>query len=160
MTIQAQWNNEKFGILQGVLKNLDSFEISCGLSTEEKDSSSGVKNTIVKGIAGEELKISYSAGFAVGTDPRQEFERFKKIASKVQGDNFYLGSKNVGMNKFILEQVDLSDVQKDNSGRFYSGKITLNFSYGAGLKKSKSSKNSDLKLTAKDYENARKLVKE
>lgn len=162
MTIQAQWNNEKFGLLQGVLKNLDSFEISCSLATEEKDSSNGVKKTVVKGIAGEELKVSYNAGFVVGTDPRQEFERFKKIASKGQSDNFYLGSKNVGINKFMLEQVDLSDVQKDASGRFYSGKISLNLSYDTNYsKKFNSSKSGgDLKLTAKDYENARKLVKE
>ncbi len=148
MTIQAQWNNEKFGVLQGVLKNLDSFEISCGISTEEKDSSNGVKKTIVKGIAAEELKISYSASFAVGTDPRQEFERLKKIASKGQADNFYLASKNVGNGKFIIQQVDLSDVKKDATGKFYSGKISVNLKQNiSSSSKGSSTKKSGLSIT-------------
>lgn len=128
MTVQAQWNNEFFGLTASRLRNLESFEISCGIETEEKDSANGVKKTVVKGLSAEELKISYNAGFVVGTDPRQEFEDFKNLADKGKADNFYLGNKKVGLGKFLINQVDLSDVVKDNTGRFYSGKISLSFS--------------------------------
>lgn len=163
MTIQAQWNNELFGRLPSSLKALESFEISCGVETEEKESSNGVKKTVVKGLSSEKLKVSYTAGFAVGTDPRQEFEHLKKVASKGELDHFYLGSEKVGRNEFMIEQVDLSDVTKDNTGRFYSGKITINFgdntnNSASKTKSSSSSKSGGLKLTAQDYENARKLV--
>ena len=134
MTVQAQWNKEIFGRTTSYLRNLESFEISCGIETEEKAASNGVKKTVVKGLSTEELKISFNAGFPVGTDPRQEFEDFKKIADKGQTDNFYLGSKNVGVGKFMLEQVELSDVQHGNTGRFYSGKISLSFSQDPNTK--------------------------
>lgn len=138
--IQAQWNKEIFGRTASALRNLESFEISCGIETEEKAAANGVKKTVVKGLAAEELKISFNAGFPVGTDPRKEFEDFKKIADKGNSENFYLGSKNVGVGKFMLEQVELSDVQHGNTGRFYSGKISLSFSQDTNVKSKKEAK--------------------
>lgn len=142
MGIQAQWNKEVFGRTASSLRALESFEISCGIKTEEKESSKGVKKTVVKGLDNEDLKISYNAGFVVGTDPRQEFENFKKIANSGKSDNFYLGSVNAGLGQFMLDQVDLGDVVHDSTGRIYSGKITLSFSDDRNLdsKKTKGSK--------------------
>ena len=140
MTVQAEWNKEKFGRTANALRNLESFEISCGIETEEKAATNGVKKTVVKGLAAEELKISFKAGFPVGTDPRQEFQDFKKIADKGKSENFYLGSKNVGVGEFMLDQVELSDVQHGNTGRFYSGKISLSFSQDVNVKSKKEAK--------------------
>ena len=151
MSIQAQWNNEKFGITASSLKNLESFEISCGIVTEEQESSNKVKKTVVKGYAAEELKISYNAGFVVGTDPRQEFEYFKKIAG--MQDNFYLGNVNVGRTQFELDEVQLSDTQMDTNGRVFSGKISLSFTGDSNVSskgsksKGKSSKKGGLSIT-------------
>lgn len=137
MAVQAQWNKEIFGRTASSLRNLESFEISCGVVTEENESSNGVKKTVVKGIAAEDLKISFNAGFVVGTDPRQEFEDFKKIAG--MQDNFYLGNVDVGRTSFELDEIQLSDTQMDSTGRIYSGKISLSFS-GDGYVSSKGSK--------------------
>lgn len=146
MATQAEWNNEKFGRTANALKNLESFEISCGIVTEEQESSNGVKKTVVKGIAAEELKISYNAGFHVGTDPRQEFEDFKKIAG--QQDNFYLGNVNVGRTQFELDEIQLSDTQMGNTGRIFAGKISLSFSGDSNVSsKGSSSKSSSSKTS-------------
>lgn len=139
MTVQAQWNKEIFGRLPNSLRTIESFEISCGIATEENESTNGVKKTVVKGIAAEDLKISFNTGFAVGTDPRQEFEDFKKIAG--MQDNFYLGNVNVGRTQFELDEIQLSDTQMDNSGRILSGKISLSFTGDSNVS-SKGSKNS------------------
>ena len=136
--IQAEWNNEVFGRTANILKNIETFEISCGVVTEENESSNGVKKTVVKGIAPESLSLSFNTGFVVGTDPRQEFEDFKKIAG--MQDNFYLGNVNVGKTSFELDEIQLSDTQMDNTGRIFSGKITLSFS-GDGYISSKGSNN-------------------
>ena len=106
MAIQAQWNKEQFGRLPNSLRNLESFEISCSIKTEEQENDSEVKTTIVRGIDSETLQISYSAGFAIGTDPRQEFEDFKKLAG--MQDHFYLSNTNVGRTQFELDEVQLS----------------------------------------------------
>lgn len=143
---QAQWNNEIFGRTASSLRNLESFEISCSISTEEKESSNGVKKTVVKGLNAEELKITYNTSFAVGTDPRQEFENFKKVADKGKYADFYLGSSKVGINNFMLDSVDLSDVTYGNNGRFYAGKIALNFS---GVSNVSSSKKASSKTSVK-----------
>lgn len=145
MAVQAQWNGEIFGRNVNSLRNLESFEISCGIVTEEKESSNGIKKTVVKGYGAEELKISFNAGFVVGTDPRQEFEDFKKIAG--QQDNFYLGNANVGRTQFELDAVELSDTQINNAGRIFTGKISLSFSGDSNVSSkgssSKSSKGSN-----------------
>ena len=140
--IQAEWNKEVFGRLPNSLRNLESFEISCGIVTEENESTNGVKKTVVKGIAAEDLKISFNTGFAVGTDPRQEFEDFKKIAG--MQDNFYLGNVDVGRTQFELDEIQLSDTQMDNTGRILSGKISLSFT-GDGYESSKGSNSSKTK---------------
>lgn len=140
--IQAEWNKEVFGRMANSLRNLESFEISCGIVTEENESTNGVKKTVVKGIAAEDLKISFNTGFAVGTDPRQEFEDFKKIAG--MQDNFYLGNVDVGRTQFELDEIQLTDTQMDNSGRILSGKISLSFT-GDGYESSKGSKSSKTK---------------
>ena len=170
MAVQAQWNNEIFGRTATALRNLESFEISCGIVTEEQESSNGVKKTIVKGYAAEELKISYNAAFVVGTDPRQEFEDFKKVAG-VQ-DNFYLGNVNVGRTQFELDEIQLSDTQIDNSGRIFAGKISLSFSGDSNVSskgsnskakssKSSSGKKSSLSITQAEIDamKARQLTK-
>lgn len=144
MNIQAEWNKEVFGRTANSLRNLESFEISCGIVTEEQESSNGVKKTVVKGYAAEELKISYNAGFVVGTDPRQEFEDFKKIAG--MQDNFYLGNVNVGRTQFELDEIQLSDTQMNNTGRMLAGKISLSFSGDSNVSsKGSSSKSSSSK---------------
>ena len=151
--VQAQWNKEIFGRTASSLRNLESFEISCGIETEETESSNGIKKTVIKGYSAEELKITYNAGFAVGTDPRQEFEDFKKIAG--MQDNFYLGSANVGRTQFELDEVQLSDTQMNSSGRIFAGKISLSFSGDSNISskgsksktKGKSSKKSGLSIT-------------
>lgn len=125
MNIQAQWNKEQFGRLPNSLRNIESFEISCSIKTEEQESDSGIKTTVVRGIDSESLQVSYAAGFAVGTDPRQEFEDFKKMAG--MQDHFYLSNVNVGRTQFELDEVQLSDIQMDHSGRIHSGKINLVF---------------------------------
>lgn len=170
MAVQAQWNNEIFGRTASSLRNLESFEISCGIVTEEQESSNGVKKTIVKGYAAEELKISYNAGFVVGTDPRQEFEDFKKVAG-VQ-DHFYLGNVNVGRTQFELDEVQLSDTQLNSSGRIFAGKISLSFSGDSNVSskgsssktkspKSSSSKKGGLSITQAEIDamKARQLAK-
>lgn len=145
---QAQWNNEIFGRTASSLRNLESFEISCGINTEEKESSNGVKKTVVKGLSAEELKITYGAGFAIGTDPRQEFEDFKKVADTGKSADFYLGNQKVGIDKFMLDAVDLSDVVQGNNGRFYSGKISLSFSVNTGASDGNSQSSSKSKKSS------------
>ena len=127
MGIQAQWNDEVFGLTTKLMRHLDSFEISCGILSEEKKNANGANITIVKGIAPEEIKISYTAGFAAGTDPRQEFNDFKKYAQSAKAAPFFLGEKNIGAGKFKVESVDLSNTSFNNSGRVLSGKISLEF---------------------------------
>lgn len=149
MNIQAQWNKEQFGILPNSLRNIESFDISCGIKTEEQESSTGVKTTVVRGLESEQLQISYSTGFAVGTDPRQEFEDFKKMAG--MQDHFYLSNVNVGRTQFELDEVQLSDTQTDHTGRIYTGKINLTFTGSSNVtsKGSKSKKKTSKAKTSK-----------
>ena len=77
---QAVWNNITWGTNGNQMAHLKSIKISQNLKTEEQENQSTWNKTIVKSLEPEVLNISYSASFAIGIDPRGEFEMLKKCA--------------------------------------------------------------------------------
>ena len=164
---QANWNNITWGYQNRQMAHIKSIRLSQSVKTEEQESNSGTKKTVVKSIEPEELTISYKAGFAVGLDPRGEFDMLKKCAG--MQDNFVLGGKILGTHPFELDQIDLSNTILDDNGRILAGDLTLTFtsdknesSKGGKSSKGKSSKatkTGSLSLTPADYEKARQLAK-
>ena len=164
---QAIWNNITWGYQNRQMAHIKSIRLSQSVKTEEQESNSGTKKTVVKSIEPEELTISYKAGFAVGIDPRGEFDMLKKCAG--MQDNFVLGGKILGTHPFELDQIDLSNTILDDNGRILAGDLTLTFtsdknesSKGGKSSKGKSAKatkTGSLTLTPADYEKARQLAK-
>lgn len=151
------------------MAHLKSFRLSQKLKTEEKENENGGNKTVVKSLEPEQLTVSYSAGFAVGLDPRGEFEMLKKCAG--MQDNFILGGRKISEQNFSLDEIELSNTVLDNHGRILTGDLTLNFNTdinssskgGKGSKKTKGTKakkKSSLSLTPEDYARARALAKE
>lgn len=164
---QAIWNNITWGYQNRQMAHIKSIRLSQSVKTEEQESNSGTKKTVVKSIEPEELTISYKAGFAVGIDPRGEFDMLKKCAG--MQDNFVLGGKILGTHPFELDQIDLSNTILDDNGRILAGDLTLTFtsdknesSKGGKSSKGKSAKatkTGSFTLTPADYEKARQLAK-
>ncbi len=139
MTTQAKWKNKTFEVSNQKVNAISSFTLSSKLKTEEKKSKSGAKKVIIKGLMPEELQVNFSSGFAVGTDPRQEHEDFKKLAG--QSGEFFFGSNKLGRGNFVLEEVSLGNTIMSNFGRIYHGEHTLKFSqYVSTSKKQKAKK--------------------
>ena len=92
---QAEWNNITWGTTGRQMVHLKSFKLSQKLKTEEKENENGGNKTVVKSLEPEQLTVSYSAGFAVGIDPRGEFEMLKKCAG--MQDIFILGGSDTGV---------------------------------------------------------------
>lgn len=165
---QAEWNNITWGAFGHQMAHLKSFKLSQKVKTEEQESANGGNKLIVKGLEPEQLTVSYSAGFAIGLDPRGEFDMLKKCAG--MKDYFILAGQKVSKNGFTLNDFELSNTVLDNNGRIITGDLTLNFSTdtnpsskgGKGKKgKSKKKKKSgSLSLTPEDYARARALAKE
>ena len=167
---QAEWNNIIWGAFGHQMAHLKSFKLSQKVKTEEQESANGGNKLVVKGLEPEQLTVSYSTGFAIGLDPRGEFDMLKKCAG--MKDYFILAGQKVSKNGFTLDEIGLSNTVTDNNGRILTGDITLNFStdtnptskggksklslYGGAKAKKKSS----LSLTPEDYARARALAKE
>ena len=165
---QAEWNDITWGYSNRQLAFLKTFKMSQKLKTEEKESEKGGNKIVVRSLEPETLTVSYSTGFAIGLDPRGEFEMLKKCAG--MQDTFLLGGLKVSKTNFSLDEIQLSNTVLDNNGRILTGDITLNFntdtnssSKGGKGKKSKSKKkkkSGSLTLTPEDYAKARALAKE
>ncbi len=165
---QAEWNDISWGSLNRQLACLKSLSMSQKIKTEEKDNEKGASKTVVLGLEPETLTVSYSAGFAVGLDPRGEFEMLKKCAG--MQDIFLLGGQQLSKNNFSLDGIELSNTILANNGRMLSGDLTLNFTTDSKLsskggkaksgKSSKKAKSGSLSLTPEDYARARALAKE
>lgn len=122
---QAEWNDITFGTAPGQLALIKSFSLSQELDTEETDSNNGTKKITVKGRKAEELSISYSAGFCVGTDPRGEFEIWKKVAG--MQDEFLLAGEPISKSNFELNEITLENSKISNTGQIITADLTLNF---------------------------------
>lgn len=122
---QAEWNDITWGSSSRSLVNLKSFEISQEINIEEQKSNSGQSKKVIKGLNAEELTIQYSAAFAVGIDPRGEFDMLKKCAGKQ--DDFILNGRVIGQDQFELDEVELSNTIVDDFGRILKGDLTLRF---------------------------------
>lgn len=165
---QAEWNDITWGNSNHQLACLKSLRMSQKIKTEEKENEKGGNKTVVLGLDSEKLTVSYSAGFAIGLDPRGEFEMLKKCAG--MQDVFVLGGQQLGKNNFSLDGIELSNTILANNGRILSGDLTLNFTTESKLsskggkakpvKKAKKAKKESFTLTAEDYAKARALAKE
>lgn len=122
---QAEWNDITFGTGAGSLALIKSFSLSQELDTEETDSNNGTKKITVKGRKAEELSISYSSGFCVGTDPRGEFEMWKKVAG--MQDEFLLAGEPISKSNFELNEITLENSKISNTGQIITADLTLNF---------------------------------
>ena len=164
---QAEWNDISWGSMNRQFACLKSLKLSQKIKTEEKENEKGANKTVILGLEPENLSISYSAGFAIGLDPRGEFEMLKKCAG--MQDNFLLGGVQLSKNNLSLDEIQLSNTILDNNGRMLSGDLTLNFSTDSNLsskggkakkgKSSKKAKSGSLTLTPEDYARARALTK-
>ena len=165
---QAEWNDISWGSLNRQLACLKSLSMSQKIKTEEKENEKGANKTVILGLEAETLTISYSAGFAVGLDPRGEFEMLKKCAG--MQDNFLLGGQKLSTNNFSLDGIELSNTTLANNGQMLSGELTLNFTTDSKLsskggkaksvKTEKKAKSGSLTLTPEDYARAKALAKE
>ena len=166
---QAEWNGIFFGYQNRQMAHLKSLKLSQKLKTEEKESEKGGNKIVVRSLEPETLTISYSAGFAIGLDPRGEFDMLKKCAG--MQDVFILGGQKLSKTNFSLDEIELSNTVLNNNGRILSGDLTLNFNTdtstsskgGKGTKDkkgAKAKKKSSLSLTPEDYAKARALAKE
>lgn len=122
---QAEWNDITWGKSSKQLAMLKSIEISQELNVEEKKSESGQSKKVIKGLNPEELTVQYSVAFAVGIDPRGEFDMLKKCAG--MQDDFILNGTPLGQDQFELDEVSLSNTIVDDFGRILSGDITMMF---------------------------------
>jgi hypothetical protein len=166
---QAEWNDITWGTTGHQMAHLKSFKISQKLKTEEQENEKTGNKSIIKSLEPEVLNISYSTGFAVGIDPRGEFEMLKKCAG--MQDVFLLGGQKISKTNFSLDEIQLSNTILDNNGRILTGDLTLNFNTntntsskgGKGTKNNtgtKAKKSGSLTLTPEDYAKARALAKE
>lgn len=166
---QAEWNNITWGVVPGQLALINKLSLSQEVDTEEKESNNGAKKIVLKGLKSEELSVSYSSGFVIGTDPRGEFEMLKKCAG--MQDEFLLAGRPLSNSNFELNEITLENIKISNTGQILTGELTLNFnteqktsSKGGkskkkkGKKKGSTKKKGSLTLNPADFAKAKSMA--
>lgn len=123
--IQAKWLTHKFEINSKQIKGLEDLNLAAALKYETQEVKGGKDKILDKGLEPENIPLSYTPAKAVGSDPRAEYDGWRKDLGK--SGALYLGGKRWGKDKFILTKANLSTNFMNNSGSIQLAKINLNF---------------------------------
>jgi len=153
---QASWQNIKWGISPDKIRAISSLSLSVELDIKTEKSKDGTEKTTIKGVKPQALSINYETGFSAGVDPREEFEKLKKMTGS--SGNFFIGGENLNTD-FMLDEVSISNTLLDNTGRIWHASHTLNFNGGSkSASKKNASKTGKLTLSEKELKEAKSAL--
>lgn len=126
MSIQASWLDKKWTIDGSTINGLNNISMRRELDVEENESKDGQNPTNTKGYKPQGLTTTHKVGFAVGTNPRQEYKAWQDRVGKRAG--FHINGTRFGPPVLILDKAEFKATHISNTGQILEGEITLTFS--------------------------------
>lgn len=120
---QCEYLSIKFGITKNVLKQLQSVALISEIEYTEQETVGGLPQLEIKGYKPQSFKVSYPAITTAGTNPYDEYCKWKKKLGKA--GEFYVGKEQFGVDVFVLESVMMSGAKINAKGEFVMGVIEL-----------------------------------
>lgn len=126
MAILAKWNGIEWEVSRNQVKKFDNISTAVELDTSTNSDAEGSPPQNTKALKPQQFSVEYVCAFAVGTDPRAEYE---KCVGKVgEYAPFYLGGKRFGPENVQLIAANIADTLLNDKGVILSAKIALTFS--------------------------------
>lgn len=121
----AAFGEKRFEVVPGKLYTFDGLSISSKLTTSSEDVTGKKPATTIKGPGINEIKTKIPLHAALGVDPRREWEDWERIKDAGIAYAFVLGGKPVGVNKFLLTDVDVDVQTIDGKGEWVSAELSV-----------------------------------
>ncbi len=123
----AIFSKKTFQVSSSRIYTLNDFSLNSSLNTESQDVAGKKPSTYVKGGALESMSFNIPVGTSLGINARLEYESWKSIMEAGRAYPFILGGRPVGVNKWILKSVALSNTKIDSKGCILSAVIDVEF---------------------------------
>lgn len=123
----AIFSKKTFQVSSSRIYTLNDFSLNSSLNTESQDVAGKKPSTYVKGGALESMSFNIPVGISLGINARLEYESWKSIMEASRAYPFILGGRPVGINKWLLKSVALSNTKIDSKGCILSAVIDVEF---------------------------------
>lgn len=121
----ASYQKKVFQVSASKMSLLGNLSWSSSIDTETVEKLNDKPSTYVRGPALGKMSFDLTLRASAKLDVRAEIGQWEAICAKGKADEFVLGSKKVGANKWLLTSVDVSDVVLDNRGRIVAAAVKL-----------------------------------
>lgn len=123
----AVFGTKIFEITDSKLYTFSGFQYGASLDTEKQDADGKKPSTYNKGPTLSNFGFSIKLSADNGVNPRTEFENWESIMAAGVAYPFVLGKRPIGVNKWLLVDVQASEEVIDAFGNMLSLKIDLKF---------------------------------
>jgi len=121
------WGEFEFEVNGNKIFTFDGFGRKSSIDIEEQDLEGQKKSIYIKGENPEEIGLTLNLKANLGIDVKNEIDRLMNSMYSKTPQNFIIGNKPLGKNKWLLTSVDENETVLDNGGNYISSKITLSF---------------------------------
>lgn len=121
----ASYQKKVFQVSANKMNLLNNLAWSSSIDTESVDKLKDKPSTYIKGPALGKMSFDITLRASAKVNVRAEIEQWEAICAKGAADEFVLGNKKVGANRWLLTGVDVSDLEIDNRGRIIGAAIKL-----------------------------------
>lgn len=141
MSTIGSFANKVFKVSSNHLYTFDEFTMNGELKIDEQEVDGSKPSTYIKGSGLDKVSFNLMLIKQKSIDVRAEIKDWFKIRDDKTPHNLIIGNSNLSSYKFLLTNVDVSDVKIGAGGEFLKAKVQLQFSeyVRAGKKDDKSS---------------------
>lgn len=156
MSTIGSFANKVFKVSSNYLYTFDEFTMNGELKIDDQEVDGSKPSTYIKGSGLDKVSFNLMLIKQKSIDVRTEIKDWFKIKDDKTPHNLIIGNSNLSSYKFLLTNVDVSDVKIGAGGEFLKAKVQLQFSeyVRAGKKDDKSSESPGKSTSNKSKSNA------
>ena len=123
----ASFRNKIFTVNSNKIYTFSDLQYSSNYETEAQDVEGKKPSTYKKGSGLNTMSFSIKLDASFKVNPRKEMTDWENIKATGTPYPFILGNKSLGLNKWLLLDVSVSDMNIDNTGKILSANLNLKF---------------------------------
>lgn len=123
----AVFGSKVFEITESKIYTMDGLQYTSTLETEKQDAEGKKPSTYNKGPGLNGLNFTLKLDATQGINPRREMESWEQIKDAAVAYPFILGSSPLGLNKWLLVEIQASNSVIDNLGNMLKVELQLKF---------------------------------
>lgn len=137
MSTIGSFANKVFKVSSNHLYTFDDFTISGELKVDEQEVDGSKPSTYIKGSGLDKVSLNILLIKQKNVNVRNEIQDWLKIRDAKTPHHLIIGNKNLSSHKFLLTNVNTSDIKIGPNGEFLKSTVQLQFSeyVRAGKKK-------------------------